>query len=356
MLLDIYNYFFGDDKPKEYKERFKFLVTVSKYELIESSLPVFVAAGVSGSAVAIIDVLSEDDENAKIVLVALYALFAYFVGKLFTYILLRDEERPSSKFPFSVLRQYKFSKLFRHSLSELSGFAWKEFFIIFCLEEIFLKEGLGPTFGSWLLIGGVAVVAVIISSHVQRGIFRFSHTWNQKILSYDTEAFALSLAYILTAVVSLACWKGGVALIPSNSILFEWHEGFEEHHDSGVQLVVLYSFVVACLVAVAQYPESEESATIRDELCEVRQSTTVPTLPSSALQQAAASGGETVNPIANNGSHSSFELDNSSGGLSSMGIPHHSAPPTANSATLCGRILDNDSVATLMVLWNEFLG
>lgn len=368
MLGELYNYFFGDEKPEEYKKRLAYLQTVSKYELIEASLPVFVAAGVSGSAIAIIDVLGEESEDDKLIMISLYGLFAYVVGKCLTYVLLLDEERKWNSFPYPLLRKYKFSKLFRHSLSELSGFAWKEFFIALCLEKIYMEEGLGPAFGSWLLIVGISIVAVTISSHVQRSIFRLNEVWNQKVLSYDTEAFALSMAYILTTVLALACWKGGIALVPSNSILFEWYDDFEEHHSAGVQVVYLYSFLLACGVSYIQFEEGEESAVMGDELCEVRQSQLAPTVHPSALQQAVAvanaaragaGAGETVNPIASVSTQNSFELDarQSSAGWYGPEPSMAAAPtPPGSPTSLWRRIFDRDSMLTFKILYNEFLG
>lgn len=360
MLSNFYEYFFGDDKPIEYKERLKYLTTVSRYELVESSLPVFVAAGVSGSASAIIGVLSEEKEDIELVLKLLYTLFAYFVGKALTYRLLVDEDRNSTTFPFPLLREYKFSKLSRHSLSELSGFAWKEFAIAFCLEEIFLKEGLGAAFGSWLLIVFSAIAFVTVSSHIQRKIFRLDHTWNHKVLSYDTDAFALSIAYVLTAAVALGLWELGVGLAPSSSILFEWDEGFEEDHEGGTDIVYLYAIIIACVVAVMQFSEDEEGGQQSDELCEVSAPVTAtpvirPSTAPSALQQAAAAA-ETINPIATS-NHSSFELDRGSG--NSAPTPAHLLSPPgaqAEEGAVWFFVFDHDSVVTLKGVWNEFLG
>jgi hypothetical protein len=353
MLKEIYDYFFGEEKSKEYLARLAYLTVVSKYELIEASLPVFVAAGISGSAAIIIEVLSEEDESIESVLTLVYALTMYFIGKWITYLLLRDEDIKSPTAPFPLMRRYKISHLLRHSLSELSGFAWKEFFIIFCLKQIYIEDGLGPTFGSWLLIIAVAFSSIALSSHIQRSYFRLDYVWNQKLLGFETDAFALSIAYILTAIIGLGFWQIGVPVIPSSTILFEWNDGFEDaHNTNGSPLILLYSMLIGAVVATVQVPE-EEDEHVADELCDVRATTIVPIARPSELQRAVSGTADTLNPIAVS-NHSSFELDGTKPSLVSSQVSTQltTRPPP----TLCETLIDKDALITYTVLWNEFLG
>ena len=346
MLKELYDYFFGTKRSKEYEERRKYLIKVSRYELIESSLPVFIAAGISGSAAAIIKEISEEKEWLEILLTSFYALTSYFLGKWLTYCLLKEEDINSEHFIFVTMRKYKLSKLIRHSLAELSGFAWKEFFIIFCLKKLYIEDGLGASFGSWLLIIFVAFIAIYISSIVQRLYFKFDYIWNQKMLNFDTESFALSIAYILTAIIVLGFWQIGFAIVYSNSILLDWDEGFADEHDSVTESVgttMFYSFLVAMFVSAVQFPEVEDIA-VADELCIVRPTIAVSTTTTTTTTTNVAPRVDTLNPLS---SHNSFELEN-----------NHTTNPnndTSNGSYIWGCI-DNDTAVTCSVLWNEFLG
>lgn len=369
MFGQIYDYFFGEPKSEEYKARFKYLTTISSYELIEASLPVFVAAGIAGSASDIIAVLGEEKENMECILTLLYALFMYIVGKTVTYYLLMDEESPSQSPFFSTLREYKLSKLLRHSFAELSGFAWKEFFIILCLKEIYMSDGFGASFGSWLLIIAVALGFIKVSSFVQRNLLGFDQAWNQKLLLFDTDAFALSIAYVFTALLALGGFEIGFGYIRSNQIIFEWNEDFaDEHEDSssaGVPTAFLYAGLVAMIVALAQVEEEEED--FDDELCIVRESYLATSARPSTSQNAENGGAvssavvasaranmanasqqDTMNPL----SKSNFEYDNGSTALA--------AAATTGNRAMVVRVLDcmcdQDAAKSSTYLWNEILG
>eukprot|EP01032_Pedospumella_encystans_P007762 gene7762-9270_t len=78
MLLDLYYWIVGQPKrPPGYYARFKYLVTLSRYELVEASLPVFIAAGISGSASGIIDWNENFEDDSP---------DSMFVGTGFTFI------------------------------------------------------------------------------------------------------------------------------------------------------------------------------------------------------------------------------------------------------------------------------
>lgn len=371
MFGQIYDYFFGEPKSEEYKARFKYLTTISSYELIEASLPVFVAAGIAGSAADIIAVLGEEKENTECILTLLYALFMYFVGKTITHYLLKDEETPSESPLFTTLREYKLTKLLRHSFAELSGFAWKEFFIILCLKEIYLSDGFGASFGSWLLIIAVALACIKLSSFVQRKVLQFDTVWNQKLLSFDTDAFALSIAYIFTTLLALGGFEIGFGFIRSNQIIFEWDEGFEDDHDNsssaGVPTTFLYCAIVAAIVALAQVEEEEQD--FNDELCIVRESYLATTRPgeqnnaenggvsgmiaaNTRANMANVSQSDTINPM----TKTSFEYDN--GTSASAGRSNATNQVAAKPAQV--RVLDfmcdPDAAKSSAYLWNEFLG
>lgn len=374
MLVEIYNYFFSKKtSSKEYTQRVRFLVKVSKYELVEASLPVFVAAGVTGSASAIIETISSENDGLEIVLTLLYALTMYVVGKWLSYLLLKDEDTHSNTFLFRTLRTYKISKLLRHSFSELSGFSWKEFFVLFCLKEVYLKEGFGPSFGTWLLLIAIAFFTIVVSSHIQRKLIKLNSIWNQKMLIFDIETFALAIAYVFTVLFCLAFWKINFAWVESSNLIFEWDENFEENHKSPSEssgTTFFYSVIVACFAGVAQIAESEDNMA-SDEICDpavdssLRASLERTPRPPSALQDAINSIPDTLNPLSATQSrthsstkspshsptlspHASFELEESTGTNTML--------PNTTATSLWQRVFDSDTISTYVVLWNEVLG
>jgi hypothetical protein len=191
-----------------------------------------------------------------------------------------------------------------------------------------------------------------LSSYIQRNYFRFDYIWNQKLLNFDTDAYALSIAYILTAFIGLAFWEIGVPVVPSNSILFEWDDNFEEDHDTGGStLIILYSILIGAMVAGAQVPE-EEDERVADELCDVRPTTAGPTAARpSELQRAVSGSADTVNPISGS-VHGSFELDAGQPSLATVSAATAGGPHPS----LCEALLGKETLVTYIALWNEFLG
>jgi hypothetical protein len=81
----VYQCFFGSKYSEEYLVRLHYLVEVSKYELIESSLSVFVAAGISSAAMTIIDTISDSQKSVECGITLIYACFWYLMGKSMSY-------------------------------------------------------------------------------------------------------------------------------------------------------------------------------------------------------------------------------------------------------------------------------
>lgn len=398
MLLELYYYICGGPKkPPAYYARFKYLITVSRFELIEASLPVFIAAGISGSASGIIEVICEDEsENLEVILTLIYALTMYFVGKFLTFQLLKDEANNSKGAIVTLLRKYKIEKLVRHSLMELSGFAWKEFFILLCLKEIYLLDGYGSAVGAWLMIIAIAVVFIRISSIIQRRLFRFDSIFNQKLLSFDTASFSLSIGYILAVLLCLGAYEIGIGFVPDNNVIFEWNEDFEDDSPDtmfvGAGPTFLFTFIVLMVVAAAQV-DDQMPEEITDEICipvpepvevtEARMSTAQPrfdhaervastTSATSGLSGTSAGGARHVsgsfsgsprfvtgsfsgypgqntrNPL----NHAAFELENVA--LSTPSASTVTASKSNHPYFEC--FLDPDSSANCVYMWNEFLG
>lgn len=396
MLLDIYYYFAGaPKKPPGYYARYKYLITLSRYELVEASLPVFIAAGISGSASGIIDVISEEKEDVEIALTLIYALTMYFVGKVLTYYLLKDEANNSQSQLYTFLRKYKFEKLARHSLLELSGFAWREFFILLCLKEIYLLDGFGAAVGAWLLIVGVALLFIRASSILQRRMFRFDNAFNQKLLCFDTGSFALSIAYILMVLICLGAYLIGVGFVPDDNVIFEWNEDFEDDSpDSmfvGTGFTFIFTSLVVGIVTLFQI-DDEMPEDISDEICvaipEPPEVTAAylsnPQFGFERQSRESRASNNTADQPGGRGITGSFNRDIVVNPLTSSQSPQQPQPNQSNYRTNAGNFeLDNvalstpsastvtatrgphpcyqalcdpDSAANCVYMWNEFLG
>lgn len=385
MLFDLYYYFAGGSKkPPGYYARYKYLVTLSRYELVEASLPVFIAAGISGSASGIIDVISEENEDVEIILTLVYALTMYFVGKILTYYLLRDEANNSQSQPFTFLRKYKFEKLARHSLLELSGFAWREFFILLCLKEIYLLDGFGAAVGAWLLIVAIALLFIRASSIIQRKVFRFDNAFNQKLLCFDTGSFALSIAYILMVLICLGAYLIGIGFVPDDNVIFEWNEHFEDDSPDSMFVGTGFTFIFTMLmVGVVTLLQMEDamSEEISDEICVAipeppEVTATYLSNPQFGFERQSRESRVSSNNNANNNTSNSdnnivvnplsnqplpsqyrtggntFELDNIALSTPSASTVTSSRHPQPCYEALC----DPDSASNCVYMWNEFLG
>jgi hypothetical protein len=318
-------------KPTEYqKARMKYLTRLSSFQILEASLPVFIAAGISNAASSIIEgiagELKNEDISVLIIQFVIYASIVNITGKYITYLLLVDEKNISTNKFFSVIRKYKMSKLFINVASENSGFAWKEFFVILALSYSYTDFGWGPGFATWILSVVFFVAVVYISSYFQRTVCGLDKQMSQRLLQFDSEAAALPLSFVLTVLIVLGLSGLGPFFVSESSYLYSWSEEYEDSvygtKSNNWEYYFLYatllSFLVACLLATQGSAHEEES----------------------------------VSHIVPSPARSDFEIECGSD-RPDNDIPSRSITATHN----CGRIgiEDSDAAEACLEMWSAFL-
>lgn len=257
----------GCGPTAEDKKRVKYLTRISSFSLLEASLPVFIAAAIANAAEAIIVGIGEETIALLIVQYMLYATIVYVVGKSITGVLYRDEENNSDHAFFVAIRKYKLSKLIRHVAAENSGFAWKEFFVTLALRLAFDEHGWGAAFAAWLAAVAFFVSAIFLSNWVQRAVLGVGLSTNDKLLSFDADAAALPLAFVLTVLLALGMRGLGAGFVSESSYLYAWNDQFEENAPGGpytfdvcFAYALVVSLVVGSILALSNTAEEREEA------------------------------------------------------------------------------------------------
>ena len=106
-------------------------------ELFGDSLPVFVAAGISRSAMSLIELASNTDEAATWITF----VYAFFFMQILGITLILKMDRSSPSFAYYL-----------HVVSETTGFAYKEFIVLIMLKWLFEHRLVAAAFASWVLI------------------------------------------------------------------------------------------------------------------------------------------------------------------------------------------------------------
>lgn len=249
---------------EEQKQRLSELLTLSKFELIEASLPVFISASISSGVSSIILLIASSILYIEIILASFYAAIIFILLKILTYKLLKSETLQSSFVLINTIRKYKLSKISRKSIVEISGFAWKDCFVNISLRLIFNNSGLGPSFGSWLLIVAMLCLSIAVSSYVQR-LYIPVELYNQvnfKLLLFDTEAFTLCIAFVITVLVILSINSSGFTISSDNSYLFTWKTSYDYDNIGFNTYYLLYVIFVTFIAATTYFditPHSNNS-------------------------------------------------------------------------------------------------
>lgn len=235
-------------EPESTKARRKYLTRVASYDMVESAIPVFIAAGVSGAVAAVI-ADTDADESATIVQFAIYAMLCWIVGKIFYYRLVFDEENNSDHAIFQTIRKYKMSKLLKNVLAENVGFAWKELFVEVAFTFAYLEFGWGLSFATFVVGFVFFILVIYISSYVQQNTLGLDHRFNDILLRFDSDAAALPLSFTLTVLLALGLKGLGGNFIASSSYLYDWEGENDDSVYGGTNYYLLYASLVSFAVA-----------------------------------------------------------------------------------------------------------
>ena len=161
----------------------------SKYHwrsLFAGAFPVFVAATISQAVVAIIEAITEDEISQ----IWLNLAYSFGVAQMLGYwvIYTTPSSAPSFRYYYRVV-------------TENSAFAWKELLVLLFINQLIDQKGLGISAVVYIavLIGVCLLIASSDSLHLH--FFKAPQEVYLRIKLYESESFALGLAFILNIIV-----------------------------------------------------------------------------------------------------------------------------------------------------------
>ena len=217
------------------------------------------AAGFNYSVTSILLAATAEAFYAQLVSLLIYTVIVINTGKILTFHMLRDECLPSRNPLFTLVRKHRLSPFFRHVISESAGFAWKELFLYYIFRYALERDGgVEQAIYGWLTMVVFIASWIIISSHVQKRFFNFDENLHVNLLHYDTEMFALPIAFNLTVLIAVLSEYWGFGFVSPNSYLFTWKRNYGEKSTSQtlyLPFYIAYATAVTFIVAGLQYTE-----------------------------------------------------------------------------------------------------
>jgi hypothetical protein len=233
----------------------EFLTSRAFYDLLCSSLPVFLAAGINnfvGSVIRLISETSEEPEAAELGQALVYALITYFLGKYLNHLIrIVSIDSSYDKSPFvQNIKSLKLFPLFVQLLTENTAFAWKEFMLVFVMKMVFEEDGFGAALGLWI---GMVIFFICIMGFSGLWIgYCYRHSKQGKLfeqsLEYDADAFSLGTAVVLTALLGKGFAGIGIDYLDSDSYLYSYErEDDTVTNNTGGSYFALYFSIVLIL-------------------------------------------------------------------------------------------------------------
>jgi hypothetical protein len=262
----------GEEETEEQKERKARIHQLAQLQVIQSSLPVFIAAGINNFVSSLIKLIAEDSEDHVGSLIGqslAYTVIVFVVGKIVVYEIRHKQHEveeakriakmknleeevsrensivtvssyggnnptippaapivPLSRF-WQTIFNYKLDEFICGTLTENAGFAWKEFLVIYVLEFFNEEYGYGPAWGMWIMWVGIFLITLRVFARVQRH-FHVPHHVGTILLHFDAEAYAFAIAFVLSALIALGFEETGNRYAGKESFLFEWQQDDEE--------------------------------------------------------------------------------------------------------------------------------
>lgn len=238
----------------------------SIFELVYSSLPVFIAAGVNNFVASFIALITEGSVNhvsTEIGVLFLYTFLSYSFGKYaFSYIysyMHSDRDMASSSSSnskveiMSRLDQLKLLPLLARVLNENAAFSMKEFLVVLIMEHVYVEHGFGAAFGTWL--SWTTLFCLVLAASVVVGFqqLRFSLKMQKKLIEFDADAFSFSIAALLIILVASGLSVVGFTFISESSVLFSYEvEDDEIDVPSSIVKIynVLFTFGISTVAAI----------------------------------------------------------------------------------------------------------
>jgi hypothetical protein len=158
--------------------------------LIRSTLPIFVAATISKAVSQFLEyVVGSGDIRDRIIVEFVYTIFvAHIAGYLVALYV-----------PYSnPLFDYYFTLA-----TDNASFAWSSSITLVVLDKIYLAESLPLAFASWFCIVLAVCAIIYLVNYIQEVFLHMSATdLRSKIRDFESESFALALAYSFTVIIA----------------------------------------------------------------------------------------------------------------------------------------------------------
>eukprot|EP01039_Chlorochromonas_danica_P003544 gene3544-3881_t len=295
--------------PKESEEEEAHRADIVKkcaFDTAQAAVPNFLAASVAVFIVTILNFIADSGKHRRhshhssrtveLGLVLMVAVLFYVLGKYITWSIVRAElekhhekdhqghehvhghehgkgekqhsvhessaptSSSSSSSSSSVsawLVRNKVSFAVKHFFAELSGFLFKDFLIQLILDLIYGDYGFGPAFAMWLAFIFFYLAVIRGSARLMDQKYHLSMHEQEEQIEFDVDAFALSLAYVITALLSLGSASIGFTYINPESYLYSYEADYDPDEPLGrSQYCYLYVWVCSGVVGLILVLES----------------------------------------------------------------------------------------------------
>lgn len=247
------------DKPNEEEEARKEVLTKQcTYKMVQAAVPNFLAASAAVFIFSLIEYIAEESEGdrntLKLMLALIASLIFYSLGKYVTWMLIHYEQlalqatTEGRTLPlcriFSWLMREKLIGVVKRFLAEFTGFLLKDFLTLLVLNLVFDEHGgFGPAFGVWVLFICIYIVWVRVGALIAQKM-KLPALVQEELLDFDADSFSLSIAYVLTVLLSLGSAGAGFTYISPASYLYSYEESYSEDESFGSnQYAFLYVWV-----------------------------------------------------------------------------------------------------------------
>lgn len=241
---------YTDDERQRYKE----VLRLSQFELIESSLPVFISSGISYCMVEIIKIIAHQHLYTETIIYAVYTCIIYGIFKFICYKLLKSYRIQSTSIIIQYINKYKLNKIISRCLVEITAFAWKDGFINIIFSIVYYNYNIFISYIFWIILVFIAIMMINITNLICKYYLPTSrkHLY-LRLLLFDIESFSFPIAYLVTVLLMLSIEPYSIA---SDSYLYSWKEGYSYDSEPGgliSSVYVAYTSVIMLIASVTQF-------------------------------------------------------------------------------------------------------
>ena len=241
---------YTDDERQHYND----VLRLSQFELIESSLPVFISSGISYCMVEIIKIIAHQHLYTETIIYAVYTCIIYGIFKFICYKLLKSYRIQSTSIIIQYINKYKLNKIISRCLVEITAFAWKDGFINIIFSIVYYNYNILISYIFWIILVFIAIMMINITNLICKYYLPTSrkHLY-LRLLSFDIESFSFPIAYLVTVLLMLSIEPYSIA---SDSYLYSWKEGYSYDSEPGgliSSVYVAYTSVIMLIASVTQF-------------------------------------------------------------------------------------------------------